>query len=293
MKLIEALRKFETQLEADGRSEHTRGQYARHVRLLDRWLREEGKSERIEDIDHEEVAVFLSSATAKTRPDGKAKKTNSVNALRTSLRCFFAFCEHAEYCSKSAARLVRRARCGSPPPRALSEEEQALLLDTLAKATGREAERDYMLVHLLLATGLRIGSALALDAGDVDLGRAEMTVRKAKNDRPAVFPLGKRIRDHLDSYLAGRLDGAMFANARGRRISVRHAARRLRMWAKRAGIARRVSAHDLRHTFGQRVYEASGGDLLLTQAALGHASISSTTVYARCDRRRLRAALAR
>jgi site-specific recombinase XerD len=39
-----------------------------------------------------------------------------------------------------------------------------------------------------------------------------------------------------------------------------------------------------------RVYGRTG-DLLVTQAALGHASIASTTVYARCDRERLRAAL--
>jgi site-specific recombinase XerC len=39
-----------------------------------------------------------------------------------------------------------------------------------------------------------------------------------------------------------------------------------------------------------RVYQASG-DLLVTQAALGHASILSTTIYARADRERLRAVL--
>jgi site-specific recombinase XerD len=39
-----------------------------------------------------------------------------------------------------------------------------------------------------------------------------------------------------------------------------------------------------------RVYQATG-DLLLTQAALGHASIQSTAVYARADRERLRGVL--
>jgi site-specific recombinase XerD len=39
-----------------------------------------------------------------------------------------------------------------------------------------------------------------------------------------------------------------------------------------------------------RIYLATG-DLLVTQAALGHASIMSTTVYARADRKRLRTVL--
>lgn len=293
MRIEEALEKYLAQIAADGRSTHTQRQAERHIRKFASWLREEGRSTIVERVDHEVVAAFLGSWAARTRPDGRTKRATSVNALRSSVRTFFDYLCRAGYIERDPARLVRRARCGSPPPRAISEDEQMMLLDTVAKASGPEAERDYMLIDLLLSTGLRIGSALALDAGDVDMARAEMTVRKAKNDRPDVFPLGKRIRDHLHSYLAGRLDGPLFANSGGRRISTRHAARRLRMWVNRAGIARRVSAHDLRHSFGQRVYEASGGDLLLTQAALGHASITSTTVYARCDRRRLRSMLLR
>lgn len=43
------------------------------------------------------------------------------------------------------------------------------------------------------------------------------------------------------------------------------------------GIA--ATAHQLRHWFATNVYEASGGDLRLTQELLGHASPSTTAVY--------------
>jgi len=50
------------------------------------------------------------------------------------------------------------------------------------------------------------------------------------------------------------------------------------------------SAHSFRHSFAMKVYAASN-DLQVTQAALGHASIVSTTIYARVDREKLRAAV--
>ena len=40
MQITEALEKFLLQLEADGRSPHTVGQYRRHVRTLARWCRD-------------------------------------------------------------------------------------------------------------------------------------------------------------------------------------------------------------------------------------------------------------
>ena len=41
---FDALDRFELQLQADGRSEHTVHQYLRHVRLLAAWLADQGHS---------------------------------------------------------------------------------------------------------------------------------------------------------------------------------------------------------------------------------------------------------
>src|SRR6187397_1323555 len=116
MKLEDALARYTTQLEADGRSPHTIGQYQRHVGLLGAWL----GSPEIETIAHEDLARFLASANARTRPDGKVKRATSANALRTSLRTFFRYAHEAGYCLANPARLIRRAMCGTAPPRALS-----------------------------------------------------------------------------------------------------------------------------------------------------------------------------
>jgi site-specific recombinase XerD len=284
VQIQEALSKYLTQLKADGRSEHTAGQYRRHVALLGKWLHEQGKSPAVEEVDHECLAEFLSSPSARERADGKTKKATTANALRTSLRTFFRYCHDGGYTQSNPARLVRRALCGTPPIRALSDEEQGRLLLALADGKGPAAERDRMLFVLMLGSGIRIGSALALEADDVDLERGELQLRTTKGNCPVSVPLSRAICDHLRGYLAGRPRGLLFP------ISSRHAQRRLEQWCERAGIEHRVRPHDLRHSFAIRIYRKTR-DLLLVQAALRHRSIASTTVYARTDDAAVRAAV--
>src|SRR5262249_23947191 len=142
-------------------------------------------------IDHETLAQFLVSDAARCRPDGEPKKATSTNALRTSLRAAWAYWHTASTVPVDAARLIRRARCSPPPPRALSDTEVAPLLAAVAQGDAAAARRDEALVRLLLNTGLRLSSALNLRPDDVDLERAEIRVRRAKNDAPLVLPLSR------------------------------------------------------------------------------------------------------
>jgi site-specific recombinase XerC len=290
MIISDALDRYLVQLEADGRSPHTIAQYGRHVRLLAAWLAGEGRSQDVAAITHEVLARFLASSAARTRPDGKGKRATAMNCLRSSVRTFFAYLAQAGYLATNPAAVIKRAMCGSPPPRALSEADQGKLLAVLATATGPEAERDHVIFHLMLAAGIRLGSALAIDARDVDLDRGEVLLRSAKGDRPESVILGEAIRAHLARYLATRTDGPLFTDRRGRPLSPRHIERRFHLWLGKAGITRAASPHSLRHSFAQALYRKTG-DILLVKEALRHRSITSTLVYARADGERLRSVL--
>jgi len=282
MQITEALARFVTQLEADGRSRHTVGQYRRHVSLLAGWL----GSTDVERVDHERIAVFLGTPVARCRPDGREKKATAMNALRSSVRCFFAFTHAAGYTRTNPARLIRRARCSGPPPRALTGDEEERLVAELRRAP----ERDRVLFTLMLRTGLRLGSALGLDVEDVDLEAGELRLRRAKGGREELAFLPAVLVDDLRAWVGDRTDGPLFPGPSGRRITGRHARRLFRGYAEAARIRPR-GTHAMRHTFAMRVYRKTG-DLSVTQEALRHRSIASTVVYARCGRERLRAALA-
>ncbi|MBI1852286.1 MAG: tyrosine-type recombinase/integrase, partial [Planctomycetes bacterium] len=164
------------------------------------------------------------------------------------------------------------------------------LLRALKVAQGFEAERDFALVQFLLLTGARIGSTLVLDIEDLDLAAGEATL-KCKADRTERLFLNAEVVGHLRTWIGRRTTGPVFTTRNGRRLTSRQFARRLGQWSTQAGIQRSVSPHCLRHSFAMRVLEKTG-DLLLTQAALGHRSIASTMAYVRVDPARLRRALA-
>ncbi len=290
MHLTEALETFVVQLRADGRAGSTIDQYRRHVGLLARWLAETGGLTDVERVTHQDLARFLSSPVVQCRHDGKPRKATSANGLRTSVRCFFAFVHDAGFTDRNAAKLVRRAQCGSPPPRALPPTDCRRLLTSLAKRKDPKGRRDHALFSLLLGAGLRIGSALALRVEDLDLREGTALLRKTKADRPAQAILSPGVVNTLRTYLGKRRDGPVFESAPGRAIDVRQARRRLEQALEAAGTRNRVTPHGLRHSFAVALLGRTG-NLRLVQRALGHASVASTTVYAALDDRAVRRAL--
>ena len=290
MYIEEALSKFLIQLEADGRAASTIAQYDRHVRLFAAWCAQVRHCGDLSEITHEDIARFLSSPQARTRANGGLKKATSVNSLRSSMKVFFSYLNRAGYIPHDPGRLIRRAICASPPPRVLSEAETDKLMRVLSSGTSREDRRDHVLFDLMLSTGIRLGSAIALDAEDVDLDAGQIHIRTTKGNRPERVFIGKAIKKHLRTYLKNLLRGPLFQNAKGQRLSQRQVQRRFHMWSEKAGLPPSISVHCTRHTFATRLYRQSR-DIFLVKQALRHRSIAATLVYARADENRLRQAL--
>lgn len=291
MRIEVALEKYLLQLRADGRSLHTVDQAQRHVRLLARWAHDaRPRCDRVAKIGHEGLAAFLASDVANGSARGGEKKASSTNCLRSSLKGFFSYLHRSGHLALDPSRLVRRARCSPPPPRGISEEDQHRLLNTLRAAEGAGARRDEAIVRLMLSTGVRLGSAVALDLEDVDIDRREIRLRKTKGDAPDTVYLNQAIARHLRRYMRGRRPGALFTGVHGKRLSRRHIQRRFESWVKKAGINARVSPHSMRHAFAMRLYSRTH-DILLVKEALTHRAVSSAMVYARPNLERIRRAL--
>lgn len=65
MELQDAIAAFDAQLAADGRSPHTRAQYARHAAALGRWLARTERSTDLVQLDHRALATFVASPEAR------------------------------------------------------------------------------------------------------------------------------------------------------------------------------------------------------------------------------------
>src|SRR3989449_4816688 len=116
-----------------------------------------------------------------------------------------------------------------------------------------------------------------------------------KGAKERIVPVGRRalgqaalyareIRPRLDR---GRARGVLFLNARGTPLSRVGAWGIIKQTARRAGIAKRVTPHTLRHTFATHLLEG-GADLRAVQEMLGHADLATTQIYTHVDRDYLR-----
>jgi integrase/recombinase XerD len=124
----------------------------------------------------------------------------------------------------------------------------------------------------------------------------ELVVRVlGKGGKERLVPIGRQAAGAVGIYLRelrpklekGAGEGRLFLNARGRPLSRMGAWTILRKYVERAGIAKAVTPHTLRHSFATHLLEG-GADLRAVQEMLGHADISTTQIYTHIDREHLR-----
>ena len=290
MTITDAIERFVTQLEADGRAESTIAQRHRHVALLARWWADVRPCAPVSHITHEDVAAFLSSPVARHAAGGGARKESTLNIVRASLRVFFTYLHGAAYIQDDPGRVIRRAFCGRPEPRALSDTERERFLRALDAAETDAERRDAVMFRTMLRTGIRLASALTLEMDDIDFDAGEIRLRAAKGNRSDSVVMPEDVAELLRTHLSDRTNGSVFTSSTGKPLSSRHVQRRFQSLIKKAGITRRVTPHSLRHSFGLEIYKRTG-DLLVVQQAMRHRSIQSTLAYARADRERVRRAI--
>lgn len=216
MHLKTAVRRFLTQLEADGRSPLTVQVYARE---LDRFARWAGVRKDVAAIRPETLAAYLTDPASRETPCGNARSTRTVNRTRTVLRLFFGYLADRGTIRQSPARLLRNGRSDRPIPTVLSRAEEKAIrvaLDGAAKA-GALGARDRALFLLLLGSGMRLSAALGLDAGDLDLKDGTAVSRVGKHGRCQRVFLPKDVSRVLKRHLGGATSGAVFQSSRGGR----------------------------------------------------------------------------
>lgn len=195
-----------------------------------------------------------------------------------------------------AARLVTAAPRAALPS-ALGLEPAARLVTVARDAAadgGPIALRDWALVELLYATGIRVGEAAGLDVDDVDRGQRLVRVL-GKGDKERVVPFGVPAGRAVQAWLDGGRPAlatpdsgpALFLGPRGRRADQRQLRTAVHRAAARAGVED-VAPHGLRHTAATHLLQG-GSDLRSVQELLGHASLATTQRYTHVTADRLRA----
>jgi integrase/recombinase XerD len=270
-----------------GLAANTLASYRRDLRRYDAYLRSTG----IDSLGRVTEAVIGDFLMRLREGDADHPPLTASSAGRTvvAVRGFHKFCLREGLTEIDPASAVKPPTPPQRLPKALTVDEVTRILKA---AAGAEAEpavlatRDAALLEFLYGTGARISEAVGLDVDEVDLETGTVLLR-GKGSKERVVPVGSYARDALSAYqvrgrpdLVGRGRGthALFLNARGGRLSRQSAWTVLRRAAERAGIAKEISPHTLRHSFATHLLDG-GADVRVVQELLGHASVTTTQVY--------------
>jgi integrase/recombinase XerD len=260
--------------------------YRRDLTAWAAWLDRRGSS--LLAAQRMDVEAFLADQFR-----AKAKATSIARRL-SSLRRFYALQLLQGTLRADPTLRVRAPKLPRRLPKNLSEAQVEALLAAPNPETTLGL-RDRAMLETLYATGLRVSELVGLTLAQVSLDMGVVRVL-GKGSKERLVPLGEESIVWLKRYLAtGRpalvgegKSAAVFVTARRGPLT------RQAFWAllKRLGMkasipATSISPHVLRHAFATHLLN-HGADLRVVQLLLGHADITTTTIYTHVARERLK-----
>jgi integrase/recombinase XerD len=250
------------------------------------WLRQRGSA--LPRARREDVEAWLADQFA-----AKSRATSSARRLSALRRYYRLALERREVAEDPTLR-VRSPRRPRRLPRSLSEKQVEALLavpDT-AKPLGL---RDRAMLEAIYATGLRVSELVGLKRVQVALDAGVVRVM-GKGSKERLVPLGeeavawiaKYLKDARPGLAGASKDDHVFVTARGTAMTRQAFWGLVKRHALAAGIApSSLSPHVLRHAFATHLLN-HGADLRIVQLLLGHADITTTTIYTHVARERLK-----
>ena len=272
----------------EGLSRNTLTAYRRDLTLYARWLTARGRT-LLETTEHD-INGYFSERHAATR-------ATTANRRLTVFKRYFRWALRERRISADPTLRLQAAKQPLRVPKTLSEAQ----VEALLAAPGEEtplAVRDRTMLELMYASGLRVSELVGMKTFNVSLSEHVLRVF-GKGNKERLVPFGEEASHWLQRYLqearpallAGKQTDDLFVTFRGSRAG--EAMSRVMFWmivkkhALAAGITAPLSPHTLRHAFATHLLN-HGADLRAVQMLLGHADISTTTIYTHVARERLK-----
>lgn len=243
-----------------------------------------GKPPHLSDLAALAAADWRAFLAAR-RAEGAGPRT--LQRALSSIRSFFAYGRKAWGLDNPALGLVEAPKAPRRLPRPVSETAAIALIEDAGSGEKAPwiAARDAAVLSLLYGCGLRISEALALTGREQDM---PATLRVAgKGGKTRIVPVLPAVADAVARYAAlcphdlAKTE-PLFRGNRGGPLSARQVQASMQVLRSRLGLPASATPHALRHAFATHLL-AHGGDLRAIQELLGHASLSTTQIYAAVD----------
>jgi len=273
----------------DGLAPLTLAAYKRDLGLLADWLHVK-HALALDQVQEHHLQSYFAERHA-------LSKATSANRRLTVFKRYFRWALRERLIQQDPTLKLLSAKQALRVPKTLSESQ----VDALLRAPDDSSDlglRDRSMLELMYASGLRVSELVQLKTLHVSLGDGVLRIM-GKGSKERLVPFGQEARAWLERYLqtarpallGSRQTEALFVTCSGPKPGTGMS--RVMFWqlvkryALQAGITTPLSPHTLRHAFATHLLN-HGADLRAVQMLLGHADISTTTIYTHVARERLK-----
>ena len=268
----------------EGLSRNTLAAYRRDLTLYTEWLGQQRRA--IDSTAEADINGYFAAKHAQS-------KATTANRRLTVFKRYFRWALRERLITADPTLRLQSARQPLRVPKTLTEAQVESLLGAPDLDTPLGL-RDRTMLELMYASGLRVSELVSLKTFNVSMGEQVLRVF-GKGNKERLVPFGQVARDWIERYLRdarpvilnGQQTDDLFVTARGQGMT------RVMFWmivkkhARAADITAPLSPHTLRHAFATHLLN-HGADLRAVQMLLGHADISTTTIYTHVARERLK-----
>jgi integrase/recombinase XerD len=273
----------------DGLAANTLSAYRRDLGLFATWIFASQSLALDATQEHHLQAYF-----AERHPQSKA---TSANRRLTVFKRYFRWALRERLVQQDPTLRMLAAKQALRVPKTLGESQVDALLSAPDVATPLGL-RDRAMLELMYASGLRVSELVLLKTLHVSLNEGVLRIM-GKGSKERLVPFGQEAQAWLQRYMAQarpsllgqRQTEDLFITSSGPKPGTGMS--RVMFWnlvkryAIQAGITSPLSPHTLRHAFATHLIN-HGADLRAVQMLLGHADISTTTIYTHVARERLK-----
>ncbi len=269
----------------DGLSANTLAAYRRDLTLYAQWLARSAEK-ALNDSTESDLRSHAIAHHGGTKP-------TSANRRLTVFKRYFRWALREHLVNADPTLKLLSAKQPMRVPKVLSEAQ----VETLLAAPDTETPlglRDRTMLELMYASGLRVSELVTLKTVHLSLGDGVLRVT-GKGAKERLVPFGEEAHAWLTRYLAearatilhGQASDALFVTGRGGPMTRQMFWQIIKKYALQGHITVPLSPHTLRHAFATHLLN-HGADLRAVQMLLGHADISTTTIYTHVARERLK-----
>lgn len=278
MEFLYCKKKFMQRCIAKNLTDNTLRVYEDFFQSIQKYLASIEKLNKFEDVTASDIRGYFIEAR-------KTMQGITQVGYYRRLTTFYNFLVSDGILADNIMKRVEKPKAGKRLIQSFNSREVHTMLNAYDVDTfiGR---RNYTLLCLILATGLRRSEFLALNIEDVHLQDDYIRII-GKGDKERIVPISKSLSITLRKYIKARAEylrnrpdtNAFIISKYGKRLSKdgsNSIFRKLRIDYKLTG--KRFSAHTWRHTFA-KAFLLNGGDVFTLQELLGHEDVETTKIY--------------